>query len=97
LPVQQQQSWRAYAAEEAFHIRAWNTEERVPARLKQTIASQGLEVGPLFFALPSTCTWVPCVCPGQEGTRDDRDFDQMVEHRPTKTSLKPIENFASSD
>jgi hypothetical protein len=47
LPVQQRQSWQAYAAQEAFHIRAWNTKERVPARLRHTIASQGLEVGPL--------------------------------------------------
>jgi len=97
LPVQQRQSWRAYAAQEAFHFRAWNTEERVPARLKQTIASQGLEVGPLFFCSSKYLHLGALRMSGAPGTRDDRDFDQMVEHRPTKTSLKPIENFAPSD
>jgi hypothetical protein len=34
---------------------------------------------------------------GATENRGDRDFDPMVEHRATKTSLKPIEQFAPSD
>jgi len=97
LPVQQRQSWQAYAAQEAFHIRAWNTEERECRRLNQTIASQGLEIGPLFFCSSKYLRLGALGMCGAPGTRGDRDFDQMVEHSPTKTSLKPIENFAPSD
>jgi len=97
LPVQQRQSWRAYAAQEPFHIRAWNTEERVPARLKQTIASQGLEIGPLFFCSSKYLHLGALRMSGAPGTHDDRDFDQMVEHRPTKTSLKHRSKTSSSD
>src|SRR5437879_11654242 len=46
VPVQQRPSWRAYAAQEPFHIADWDTDERVPARLKEGIAAQGLEIGP---------------------------------------------------
>src|ERR1700756_746068 len=49
VPVQQRPSWQAYTTQEPFHIRDWNTDERVPARLKQGIAAQGLDVGPLVF------------------------------------------------
>ena len=49
VPVQQRPSWQAYTTQEPFHIHDWNTDERVPARLKQGIASQGLDVGPLVF------------------------------------------------
>src|SRR6202007_2361904 len=35
VPLQQRPSWQAYAMQEPFHIHDWNTEERVPARLKQ--------------------------------------------------------------
>jgi PAS domain S-box-containing protein len=53
VPVELRPSWQAYATQEPFHIRDWNTDERVPARLKQGIAAQGLDVGPLVF-LPLT-------------------------------------------
>ena len=49
VPVGQRPSWQAYATQEPFHIREWNTDERVPARLREGIAAQGLEVGPLVF------------------------------------------------
>src|ERR1700756_4329037 len=49
VPVQQRPSWQAYTTQEPFHIRDWNTDERVPARLKEGIAAQGLDVGPLIF------------------------------------------------
>src|SRR5258708_2057108 len=49
VPVQQRPSWQAYTTQEPFHIQDWNTDERVPARLKRGIAAQGLDVGPLVF------------------------------------------------
>jgi formate hydrogenlyase transcriptional activator len=49
VPVEQRPSWQAYATQEPFHIRDWNNDERVPARLKEGIAAQGLDVGPLVF------------------------------------------------
>ena len=49
VPVQQRPSWRAYATQEPFHIATGTPDERVPARLKQGIAAQGLEIGPLVF------------------------------------------------
>jgi PAS domain S-box-containing protein len=49
VPLEQRPSWRAYTTQEPFHIHDWSTDERVPARLKQGIAAQGLEVGPLVF------------------------------------------------
>jgi GAF domain-containing protein len=49
VPVEQRPSWQAYTTQEPFHIHDWSTDERVPARLKQGIAAQGLEVGPLVF------------------------------------------------
>ena len=49
VPVQQRPSWQAYSTQEPFHIQDWNTDARVPARFKQGIAAQGLEVGPLVF------------------------------------------------
>src|SRR5580658_11194127 len=49
VPVQQRPSWQAYTRQEPVYIRHWNTDERVPSRLKQGIAAQGLEVGPLVF------------------------------------------------
>lgn len=50
VPVQQRPSWQAFATQEPYHIHDWNTDERVPARLKEGIAAQGLDVGPLVFA-----------------------------------------------
>ena len=49
VPVQQRPSWQAYTTQEPFHIHDWSTDERIPARLKQGIAAQGLDVGPLVF------------------------------------------------
>src|ERR1700752_5207613 len=49
VPVEDRPSWRASAAQEPFHIADWDTDERVPARLKQGIADQGLHIGPLVF------------------------------------------------
>ena len=49
VPVEDRPSWRAYAAQEPFHIADWDADERVPARLKQGIAAQGLQIGPLVF------------------------------------------------
>jgi formate hydrogenlyase transcriptional activator len=49
VPVQKRPSWQAYASQEPIYIREWNTDEGVPSRLKQGIAAQGLEVGPLVF------------------------------------------------
>ena len=49
VPVEQRPSWQAYTTQEPFHIHDWSTDARVPARLKQGIAAQGLDVGPLVF------------------------------------------------
>ena len=49
VPVEQRPSWQAYTTQEPFHIRDWSTDERVAPRLKQGIAAQGLDVGPLVF------------------------------------------------
>src|SRR5579871_1294154 len=49
VPVQDRPSWRAYNTQEPFHIADWDTDERVPARLKQGIAAKGLQIGPLVF------------------------------------------------
>ena len=49
VPVEDRPSWRAYATQEPFHIADWDADERVPARLKQGIAAQGLQIGPLVF------------------------------------------------
>ena len=49
VPVEQRPSWQAYVTQEPFHIHDWNTDERVPVPLKEGIAAQGLDVGPLVF------------------------------------------------
>lgn len=49
VPVQELPSWHAYKTQEPFHIHDLDTDERVPAQLKQGVAAQGLEVGPLVF------------------------------------------------
>lgn len=49
VPVEERPSWRAYATQEPFHIADWDADERVPARLKQGIAAQRLQIGPLVF------------------------------------------------
>jgi PAS domain S-box-containing protein len=49
VPVEQRPSWQAYTTQQPFHIHDWSSDARVPARLKQGIAAQGLDVGPLVF------------------------------------------------
>jgi PAS domain S-box-containing protein len=49
VPVEQRPSWQAYTTQEPFHIHDWSSDAKVPARLKQGIAAQGLDVGPLVF------------------------------------------------
>ena len=49
VPVQQRPSWQAYSTQAPFHISDWNADERVPAGLKQGLAAQGMEIGPLVF------------------------------------------------
>ena len=49
VPVQQRPSWQAYTRQEPIHIADLNSDERVPGRLKQNLASQGIETGPLVF------------------------------------------------
>jgi PAS domain S-box-containing protein len=49
VPIQERPSWHAYKTQEPFHIREWDTDERVPANLKKGVAALGLEVGPLVF------------------------------------------------
>src|ERR1700752_1218379 len=49
VPVQQRPSWQAYSTQAPFHISDWNADERVPAGLKQGLAAQGIEIGPLAF------------------------------------------------
>lgn len=49
VPIQLRPSWQAYATQEPFHIQDWSSDERVPERLRQGIAAQGLDVGPLVF------------------------------------------------
>src|SRR4029077_10416987 len=41
--------WQAYSTQAPFHISDWNADERVPAGLKQGLAAQGIEIGPLVF------------------------------------------------
>jgi len=49
VPVQERPSWRVYATQEPCHIVDWNTDETVSARLKEGLAGQGIQVGPLVF------------------------------------------------
>jgi formate hydrogenlyase transcriptional activator len=49
VPVQQRPSWQAYITQEPFRIDDWKTDKRIPACLKEGVASLGLDVGPLVF------------------------------------------------
>ena len=49
VPVEDRPSWRAYATQEPFHIADLYADEKVPTRLKQGLAAQGIKVGPLAF------------------------------------------------
>jgi formate hydrogenlyase transcriptional activator len=83
VPVQQRPSWRAYTTQEPFYIADWDTDERVPARLKEGIASQGLEIGPLVF-VPLTTAHRHLGALGMSGSRgtvyssDDISFLQLI-------------------
>jgi GAF domain-containing protein len=48
-PIQQRPSWLAYETPAPFSIHSRKTDERVPTRLKESIASQGLDIGPLIL------------------------------------------------
>jgi PAS domain-containing protein len=56
VPVEERPSWQAYKTQAPFYIRDWDTDERVPAQLRQGIADQGLEVGSLVF-VPLTTSY----------------------------------------
>ena len=49
IPVQERPSWRAYVTQEPYYIADLTSDERVPARLKQNLADQGMQQGPLVF------------------------------------------------
>ncbi|HZC25303.1 MAG TPA: sigma 54-interacting transcriptional regulator, partial [Candidatus Binatia bacterium] len=49
IPVEERPSWRAYATQRPFHIADLTSDERIPARLKQNLADQGIKQGPLVF------------------------------------------------
>jgi formate hydrogenlyase transcriptional activator len=49
VPIQERPSWRVYTTQEPYHILDWNTDKGVSIGLKQGLASQGIEVGPLVF------------------------------------------------
>jgi formate hydrogenlyase transcriptional activator len=49
VAVQERPSWRVYTTQEPYHIRDWNTDKGVSVGLKQGLAGQGIEVGPVVF------------------------------------------------
>src|SRR5579863_5528234 len=49
VPVQERPSWRAYAMQEPVFVADWNADVTFPARLKEQLAGQGIQVGPLVF------------------------------------------------
>jgi formate hydrogenlyase transcriptional activator len=83
VPVQQRPSWLAYTTQEPFHIQDWDTDERVPARLKEGIAAQGLDFGPLLF-VPLTTPHRRLGALGMSGrpgtvyTHDDISFLRLI-------------------
>jgi formate hydrogenlyase transcriptional activator len=83
VPVQRRPSWCAYATQEPFYIADWDTDERVPARLKEGIAAQGLEIGPLVF-VPLTTPHRRVGALGMSGlpgtiySSDDISFLQLI-------------------
>ena len=83
VPVEQRPSWQAYITQEPFNIRDWKTDERIPARLKDGVASLGLDVGPLVF-VPLTSPVRPLGALGMAGppgavyTDDDIAFLRLV-------------------
>ncbi|HEX4166507.1 MAG TPA: sigma 54-interacting transcriptional regulator [Bryobacteraceae bacterium] len=83
VPVEQRPSWRAYVTQEPFYIVDWDSDERVPARLKEGIAAQGLEIGPLIF-VPLTTAHRQLGALGMSGSpgtvysSDDISFLQLI-------------------
>ena len=83
VPVEQRPSWQAYTRQEPIYIRDWNTDEGIPIRLKQGIAAQGLDVGPLVF-VPLTTPQRRLGALGMSGlpgisyTRDDISFLRLI-------------------
>src|SRR4029077_1379671 len=49
VPVEQRPSWQVYTTQEPIHIRDLSTDKVIPARFKQGVAAQGLDVGPVVF------------------------------------------------
>lgn len=49
VPVQERPSWRAYVTQEPVFVPDWNTDVTFPAQLKEQLAGQGIQVGPLVF------------------------------------------------
>jgi formate hydrogenlyase transcriptional activator len=83
VPVEQRPSWRAYSTQEPFHIHDWNTDERVPTGLKEGIAAQGLDVGPLVFVPLTTPhrrlgAFGMSGPPGTAYTSDDTAFLRLI-------------------
>jgi len=83
VPVQERPSWRVYATQEPYHIADWNTDERVSTGLKQGLAGQGIEVGPLVF-VPLTTPHRRLGALGMSGTpgtvygTDDISFLRLI-------------------
>jgi formate hydrogenlyase transcriptional activator len=83
VPAEQRPSWRAYTTQLPFYIADWDSDERVPARLKEGIASQGLEIGPLVF-VPLTTAHRRLGALGMSGfpgtvySSDDISFLQLI-------------------
>jgi formate hydrogenlyase transcriptional activator len=83
VPVQQRPSWQAYITQEPFHIHDWKTDERIPAHLRDGVASLGLDVGPLVF-VPLTTPHRPLGALGMAGapgtvySDDDIAFLRLV-------------------
>jgi PAS domain S-box-containing protein len=97
VPVQQRPSWQAYTTQEPIYIRDGETEERFPAALKQGIADQGLDIGPLVFVplttphrrLGALGVSAP---PGTLYTRDDISFLRLI-GRVVASALSDIFNL----
>src|SRR3989449_986507 len=83
VPVEERPSWRAYATQEPFHIADWNADERIPQRLKEGLAAQGIEVGSLVF-VPLTTPHRRLGALGMSGTpgtvysSDDISFLRLI-------------------
>jgi PAS domain S-box-containing protein len=83
VPVQERPSWQAYKTQEPFHIREWDTDERVPAQLRKGVADLGLDQGQLVF-VPLTTSHRRLGALGMSGplgtdyTSEDVSFLQLI-------------------